>query len=394
MNNVMTLYEWNLKNKRVILRADLNVPLSDGKVLSDYRLDAVKPTLDYLIKSEAQVIVLTHIGRPENHEKELSTKHLLPWFTGNNYDAQFAPTLEEAHKSTARITLLENLRFWPEERTPSEQFAHQLATLGEFYVNDAFGAMHRNDTSITLLAKQFNTHHRSIGFLVQRELTALEQLQKNPDRPYVAIVGGAKVHDKVAFIQKLLPKVDALLLAPAMVSTFELARGKRVGKSLVDEKSIEICREIINEAEQQNVPLIFPVDYQITQETLNGALSIVPADTVPSTAIISSIGPKTIKLYEQALLNAHTIFFSGIFGFIERKDTMEGAKKLIEIIAQSGAKSYIAGGDTVAATQALGLIDQIDYVSTGGGAALAYISGQDLPGLKALQDEMPHHRSS
>lgn len=378
---------WNLTHARVILRADLNVPLLEGKVINDFRLQALKPTLDYLLAHHAHVTILTHIGRPENQNPELSTRHLLPWFTAQNYDIQFAQTIEATRISTSSITLLENLRFWPEERALSQQFAQQLASLGDYYINDAFGVMHRNDTSITLLAQEFDENHRSCGFLVEKEIAALEQIKDHPKQPFVAILGGSKIHDKIPLLEKLITKAQIIMLCPAIVFTFEKARGMRVGKSIVDEESINVCREIMALCEKQKVNLLFPVDYQIALDTVSGPLSYVDADKIPANAIGTSIGPKTLKLFSEALLNANTIFFNGVFGFLERKDTLEGARKLIELIAQSPATSIVAGGDTVAVAQAFGLLDSIDYVSTGGGATLAYIAGQDLPGLVALSGE-------
>jgi phosphoglycerate kinase len=379
------LPNWNLNNARVILRADLNVPVYDGKVINDFRLQAFKPTVDYLLAHNAHITILTHIGRPEHQNQELSTRHLMPWFIAHNYDIQFAPTIEAARSSTSQVTLLENLRFWPEERDPSKEFARELATLGDYYVNDAFGVMHRNDTSITLLPQEFDSSHRSIGFLVEREITALETIRDNPEQPFVAILGGGKVHDKIPLIEKLIDKATMILLCPAIVFSFEKARGTRIGKSYVDDDSLSVCREILNLCEKKGVALFFPVDYQIALETLHGPLSCVDADKIPANAIGTSIGPKTLKLFSEAILNAQTIFFNGVFGFLERKDTLDGARKLIELIAQSPATSIIAGGDTAAVAQAFGLLDKIDYVSTGGGATLAYIAGQDLPGLKALE---------
>jgi len=376
-----TVPNWNLNNARVILRADLNVPVNDGKVISDFRLQAFKPTLDYLLAHQATVIILTHIGRPEGYDVDLSTRHLLPWFHGYNYDVQFAPTIADARSAQSKIVLLENLRFWQAEAAHSQEFARELATLGDYYINDAFGAMHRDDTSITLLPLEFDAAHRSIGFLVAREIAALERVKENPEQPFIAILGGGKVHDKIPLLEKLIAKAQIILLCPAIAFTFEKARGTRVGKSFVEDELLDRCRTILAECEKKGVTMVFPVDYQMAHDTLNGALTICAADAIPSNGIGISIGPKTLKLFSEHILNAKTIFFNGVFGFLERKDTLDGARKLIELIAQSPATSILAGGDTSAVAQAFGLLDQIDYVSTGGGATLAYIAGEELPGL-------------
>lgn len=385
------LTHWHLNGARVILRADLNMPLADGTIMSDFRMQALKPTLDYLLTHGAQVILLTHIGRPTNNEPSLSTRHLISWFTGHGYTIQFAPTIADAKKSTAPIILLENLRFWPEEslnssgRTEEKTFARELASLGDYYVNDAFGVMHRNDTSVTLLAQEFAPDHRSIGFLVEQEITALQKIKDATQKPFVAILGGGKVHDKIPLLEKFIDKANTILLVPAIVFTFQKARGIEVGKSYVDNASLEVCRSIIEACKKKNVELLFPVDYQIAMDTLNGPLSIVPADAIPPEAIGISIGPKTLSLFSEYIQNAHTIFFNGVFGFLERKETLHGACELMKLIAQSNATSIVAGGDTSAVAQNLGLLDSLDYVSTGGGAALAYIADQKLPGLSVLE---------
>lgn len=378
------LTHWDLKDTRVILRADLNVPLADGKVISDFRLQALKPTLDYLLEQKATVIILTHIGRPEQTELSLSTRHLIPWFTAHNYQIKFAPSIADALQAQSNVILLENLRFWPGEQSDSPEFASALAQLGDYYVDDAFGAMHRTDTSITLLPREFSPEHRSIGFLVEREITALQHLKENPEKPFVAILGGSKVHDKIPLLEKLISKSQTILLCPAIVFTFEKARGTLMGKSFVDDESLGACRTIMEQCAKHGVQILFPVDYQVALDTINGPLSFVTADAIRANAIGISIGPKTIELFSKEILNAKTIFFNGVFGFLDRKETLEGARKLIELIAQSQATSIVAGGDTSAATQAFGFLDDIDYVSTGGGATLAYITGQELPGLTAL----------
>lgn len=384
MAPINNISRWNLRNARVLIRADLNVPLNDGKIISDFRLQACKPTLDYLLNEHASIVLITHIGRPENQEPELSTKHLLPWFHAYQYDIQFAPTIEAAQNSKAPITLLENLRFWPEERSQSKSFAHQLATLGDYYIDDAFGVMHRLDTSITLLPQEFDQEHRSIGFLVEREIAALTQIKDNPTQPFVAIIGGGKAHDKIPLLTKLMDKASIIFVCPAISFTFEKARGIRIGKSFIDESSVSMCKEIMEQCEKRGVKILFPIDYQIALDTLHGPLSYVDADKIPTNAIGISIGPKTFKLMAEVISSAKTIFFNGVFGFLERPETLEGARKLIEMIAQSQAHSIVAGGDTAAIAQAFGLLDNIDYVSTGGGATLAYIAGKKLPGLTAL----------
>lgn len=382
---VVQFVQWDMHNKRIILRADLNVPIQDGKVLNDFRLQALKPTLQYLLEHKAQIIILTHIGRPTHKDEALSTRNLVPWFI-NTYGPiiEFAQDINNALKSNAPITILENLRFWQAEQDQSVSFARELAQLGDYYVNDAFGALHRTDTSITLLAEQFELSHRSIGFLIKKELQELTPLRNNPSHPFLAILGGAKIHEKIRFVKKLIGKADAIMLVPALVFTFEKAQGYQVGKSLIDADSLQIAHDILKNAQTKNYPLIFPVDYQIATDTMQGPLSLVAAHAFPAHGIGISIGPQTIDLFAQQIAQAHTIFFNGVFGFLEKKETLQGAQKLMEMIAHSSARSIIAGGDTTAVAQSLGLIDAFSFVSTGGGATVAYIAGEELPGLNLL----------
>ena len=372
------LPKWQCAHSRVVVRADLNVPLDDGIISSDVRLRAIQPTLDEIIKKDATIILLTHLGRPKKPDPSLSTKLLIPWFEKNNYSIVFAPTIPDAHKASIEhpgsIILLENLRFFPGEKGRSLEFAQQLAQLGEYFVQDAFGALHDDDASIALLPEQFPPTHRTIGFLVEREIKELNQLTMNIAHPFCIIIGGNKPSEKIPLLEYMATRADSILLCPALVFSFLKAMNKPVGKSAVDTSALDACKKMA-----QNSNLIFPKDYQVAQGDENGQLSFV--ETLSPNDFGISIGPKTIDFFCQIIKKSRTIFFNGAIGFANRPETVTGMKALFQAMTESKGISIVAGGDSAAAIEKNN-IKGITYISTGGGAALAYLSGQDLPGLQ------------
>ena len=270
MKLISKLHSWSCDNQRVFLRTDLNVPLHQGSIISYRRLQAIRPTLDCLIGQNAKIILATHIGRPKGADPSLSTKHLIPWFEQHGYSVTFSPDVETANETTitpGTILLLENLRFFSGEKTSDLVFAKQLAQLADWYVNDAFGTLHRSDTSVYLLAEQFPREKRTIGFLVEKELAILNEFMNNPQHPATIILGGGKVADKLSLIKNLLFKADYIVLCPAIVFTFLQAKEDPVGKSLVDNNSIDLAQSILDKATQTNTQIIFPLDYQIAQNS-------------------------------------------------------------------------------------------------------------------------------
>lgn len=378
------LSHFNLHNKCVLLRADLNVPLIENQIADDLRLRAIQPTLDYLLKKKAIIFVATHLGRPNGkYDPYLSTKILLPWFKKNNYSVDFEPDLKVAatrQYQPGSIILLENMRFFPGEQNHDPRFAQELAACAEYYVNDAFGALHRNDTSLTLVADSFSSEKKTVGFLVSQELNELEKL-KNPQQPFILIMGGGKVDTKLLLIKNMLNYAQAILLCPAIVFTFLQAQGKPVGKSLVNEALIAPAQEILTASLQKKCSFFFPLDYQIADSSWKGPLSIVAADAFPSYGFGISIGPKTLLAWTPIIHQAKTIFFNAAMGFAQRPKTVDGTNSLLQSIAQSNAYTVIGGGDSAAAVARLGLTEKFDFISTGGGATLAYLSNQPLPGL-------------
>jgi phosphoglycerate kinase len=383
---------WDLHNKRVFLRADLNIPLSNDTIIDDYRLQEIMPTIALILTKGGQIVLASHIGRPKNSDSALSTRHLIPWFARHQVTVTYAATPSDAtalQRQHTPLILLENLRFFSGEKNNDAHFARELAALGDFYVNDAFGTLHRADTSVALVPTLFSPEKRSIGLLIEREIRALEPLRTQPQKPFVTIIGGGKVVDKLPLLEGLLSRVDTVLVCPALSFTFMQAEGISVGKSLVDISALDTCKKILNQAKKQNVEILLPLDYQIAQDTLMGALSYVDAKNIPSYGIGISIGPKTIAAYTNLLKKAHTIFFNAAMGFTQRPETRHSTYALIQALAQSSGYAVIGGGDSVAAAEKMIKEkkiekDKIGYLSTGGGATLAYISGQTLPGIAAI----------
>ena len=370
---------WDLNNKIVFLRADLNVPLKNGKILDAFRLRAILPTLDLLLRKNAHIILATHIGRPQGFDAALSTKPLADWLNAQGYPTEFVTSTKPAH-----ITLLENLRFNREEKKQDAQFAHLLANGADYYVNDAWAVMHRSDTSITLLPQLFPADKKSIGLLVEKELAALSKIKDAPKHPFVAIIGGGKVADKLPVIEALITTVDILVFGPAIVFTFLKALGKPVGKSLVDDNLLDYAQKILDLARAHKVTCIFPVDYVVAQDSFYGTLSYCDAENFPENGVGISIGPKTIAALEKTIMSAKTIFVNGLMGDIARPETLVETKKLFELIAHAPAYTVIGGGDSVAAIDMFDLKNTINYCSTCGGATLAYISNAPMPGLDSI----------
>lgn len=378
----------NFDNHRVLLRADLNVPLSNGVIQDDFRLLSILPTINEIFDKHGIPVLITHLGRPHGIDANLSTRHLIPWFEKKGYTVIFAPTVQEAKNITARpktIILLENIRFWPEEQHPTQAFAQQLATLADFYINDAFATLHRNDTSITMAPTFFEPHKRFLGPLIHKELCMLDKLLSNHQSPFLMIMGGGKIETKIKVIDHLIDKIDTFILTPALVFTFLKARGKSVGKSLIDMNMIPTTKLIMQKIESQSKQLLFPLDYQIASGGPQGPLSIIQGDDLSADAFGISIGPQSVAYFKQPILHAKTIFFNAAMGFLNRPETLESTYQLLTLISQSNAFSVVAGGESVACVRRLGLEKKISYLSTGGGASLAYLAGEPLPGLKPFK---------
>lgn len=376
-----------LAGKTVFLRADLNVPIANNSITDDSRLQALKPTLDMLASKQCTVIIATHIGRPKSPADGISTHILMPWFKKEKYPIEFAATLEDAQKKSVDhkpgFILFENLRFFPGEKEHDAHFAQQLAKLATYYVQDAFGSLHNDDTSMTLVPEQFSPENRTIGLLVEKELSYLNKLLKNPEKPFVCILGGGKGAEKIPVMLNLLSKVDTLLLGPAISNDFAYALQKPVGASPFDPQLTTTIKHLLLQAKKNQVTIGLPLDYYITTtNSMNGPLQVALADNIPDNGFIVTIGPATQAWYAQCINKAKTVFYNGLMGDTAYPDTLCGSAALFDAMTQIEGFTTIAGGDTVAAAHLLNYATAFNYCSTGGGATLAYLAGNPLPGLK------------
>ncbi len=381
---------WNINGQRVLVRAELNVPLEGKKIVSDYRLQQLQPTLDTIIRRGGKIILMTHIGRPEQYDANLSTKILIPWFEKQGYKIAFikdlAQAYDESFEQMDHILLLDNLRFYPGEKDHDTEFVQSLAQLGDFYVNDAFGSMHRDDSSIALVPYEFKKSHRTIGLLVEKELKHLNALLQHPQKPFVTILGGGKLADKIPLIDSLLDRIQILLLGPAIATTFLYAQGKPVGKSLIDTSLTDVCLKLLDKAQKKGVTVLLPEDFLIALNSLEGTLKTVSANDIPLNGIAISIGARTITTWSKLLHSAGTVFQNGLMGFAQRPETTQGMVTLLQAMAHSKAYSLVGGGDSVAVAIEHNLEHRLSALSTGGGATLAYLAGQELPGLKPFSN--------
>jgi phosphoglycerate kinase len=385
-----TVRDISVKGKRVLVRVDFNVPLENGEVADDTRIRAVLPTIRYLLDRGAAVILMSHLGRPKGLVQEDlrldPVGRRLSQLLGQEVvkvDDCVGPEVERATKSLqpGQVLLLENLRFHPEEEENDQGFARQLASLADVYVNDAFGTAHRAHASTTGVTEYLPS---VAGLLMERELQMLGDALANPTRPFVAVLGGAKVSDKIGVIRNLLSKVDLLLVGGGMANTFLKAQGLEVGKSLVDNDSLGVAREMLERAGKR---LVLPVDAVVADAFAADAhAQAVSTDAVPPGWLILDIGPRTVSLFDKKLNRAGTVVWNGPMGVFEFPRFAAGTRALAESLARSQATTIVGGGDSIAALQQAGLAEKMTHVSTGGGASLEFLEGKVLPGVEALED--------
>jgi phosphoglycerate kinase len=389
--NKRTVEDVDVTGKRVLVRCDFNVPLEGGRITDDRRITEALPTIKYLLEHGAAVILCSHLGRPKGGPSpEFSLKpvaerltellgrpvRLLPDCVG--------PDVEQACHSAkpGDVLLLENVRFHKEEEANDPNFALQLAGLAQVYVNDAFGTAHRAHASTEGVA---HILPGVAGFLIQKELKYLGQALHDPARPFIAIMGGAKVKDKIEVIENLLPKVDRLLLGGGMIFTFYKAQGHEIGKSLLDEGSIEYARRLL---ERNGDKIVLPADLVVASELTNGAqTAVVGVNSIPADQIGADIGPATQKEYANLISTAKLVVWNGPMGVFEMKPFEAGTKAIAEAMASSGATTIVGGGDSAAAVEKFGVAEKMSHVSTGGGASLEFLEGKELPGIAALANK-------
>ncbi|MBL8098466.1 MAG: phosphoglycerate kinase [Anaerolineales bacterium] len=386
--NKKTVKDIDLKNKRVLMRVDFNVPMADGKVTDDKRIRAALPTIKYILEQDASLILMSHLGRPKSaSDSEFSLRAASETLSSLlETPVQMAPDCigdEVAKMAKAlkpkEVLMLENTRYHPEEEKNDLDFAKKLALLGEIYVNDAFGSAHRAHASTEGIARFLPAVS---GFLMEQELEYLGRAVANPEHPYIAILGGAKISDKILVVETLLSKCDKLIIGGGMANTFLSAQGLNMQDSLVEKESIETAKTILGKSADK---LILPVDAVIADKFDPEAnTQIVDVDKIPAGWRMLDVGPKTIELYKQALKDAKLIVWNGPVGVFEMPKFAEGTFALAKMLAESKAITVIGGGDSASAVKKAGVAKQMTHVSTGGGASLEFLEGKELPGVAAL----------
>ena len=392
-----TIRDIDWAGKRALVRCDFNVPLdSEGLITDDTRIRAALPTIEYLVKEGASCVLMSHLGRPKGEPKDefslapvavrLSDLLDMPIIfaaSDNVVDDDVKKTVSELEPG--EIALLENVRFRKEEEKNEEGFSEELAALGDVFVQEAFGTAHRAHSSTAGVASFIPAVS---GFLIEKEVKYLGDALEEPKRPFVAIMGGAKVKDKIKVIENLLNKVDTLIIGGGMMFTFFKAMGLEIGKSILDEENIDLARNLINLAEEKGVNLLLPCDTVCADEFSNDAnIKTVSREEIPQDMMGMDIGPKSIELFESEISKAKTVVWNGPMGVFEMSNFAHGTEEVARAISESDAISIIGGGDSAAAVEQLGYADKMSHISTGGGASLEFLEGRELPGIQVIQEK-------
>ena len=391
-----TIKDIDVSGKKVLVRCDFNVPMQNGEITDDIRITSALPTIRYLIENNAAVILMSHMGRPKGEPKpEFTLKPVaerLQKLLGQEIIFAQSDVVVDAGVEAAaaalkpgQVMLLENVRYRKEETKNEEPFTGQLAALGEIFVNDAFGTAHRAHCSTAGLAAYMPAVS---GFLIEKEVKFLGDALEEPERPFVAIIGGAKVGDKIPVIKNLMKKVDTLLIGGGMTYTFIKAMGYDIGTSLLDEESIDLAGELLAQARHDGVNLMIPVDSVCAREFSNDSEKIVCDSTAMADGYMGmDIGPKTVELYSDVIAKAKTVVWNGPCGVFEMPNFEGGTKAIAQALADSDAVTIIGGGDSAAAVEQFGVADKMTHISTGGGASLEFLEGKDLPGISCLEEK-------
>ena len=390
----------DIKGKTALVRVDINVPLDENKnVTDDTRIQAIVPTVNYLKEKGAKIVLMAHLGRPKGEKNPEFTLAPVAKYMSKVFGEEivFIPSVEEAKPyveklADGQIALLENIRYYKAEEAKDDDmtFAEELAKLGDFYVNDAFGAAHRNHTSTAKLAKILKP--AVSGLLMEKEIRCLSQALDNPERPFTAVVGGAKVSSKIGVLENLLDKVDNMIIVGGMAYTFMKANGYEVGKSLVDDEKIDYCKEMMQKAKDLGKTLLLPIDTVVTKDFPNPIdaeidVKTVSADQIPADMEGLDIGEKTRALFAEQVKTAKTVVWNGPMGVFENPVLAKGTIAVAKALAETDATTIIGGGDSAAAVMQLGFADKMSHISTGGGASLEYLEGKVLPGVAAIAEK-------
>lgn len=396
--NKKTLKDLDVKGKKVLVRVDFNVPLSKenkGEIADDTRIKAALPTIDYLLENDAKVILMSHLGRPKGESNpEFVLKPVADWLE-NHYGEKFhfipSPEVVDekvkedvANLKEGEVALLENTRFVAGETKNDEEFAKKLASLADLYVNDAFGTSHRAHASNVGVA---NILPSAVGFLIEKEIDVMGKALEDPEHPFVSILGGAKVSDKIGVIENLITKVDTIIIGGGMAYTFLKAQGKEIGKSLLEEDKMDLSLELLDRAKENGVEILLPEDVVIADEIASGVeTEIVDIDHIPADKEALDIGPKSAEKFADKIKDAKTVVWNGPMGVFEVKEFSNGTIKIAQALAEADATTIVGGGDSALAIEMSGLKDKITHVSTGGGASLEFLEGKDLPGISAIEN--------
>ena len=391
-----TVKDIDVQGKRVIVRCDFNVPMKEGVITDDIRIVSALPTVKYLMEQGAKVILMSHMGRPDGEPNMKYTlkpvAERLSQLLGQEVLFISSPVVVDdqvraaaASLQEGQLMLLENVRFRKEETKNGADFAKELASLADIFVNDAFGTAHRAHSSTAGVADYLPAVS---GFLIEKEVEFLGNAVENPKRPFLAIMGGAKVGDKIPVIENLLKKVDTLIIGGGMSYTFFKAEGLEIGTSILDEDSLELAGELVKKAEAAGVKLLLPVDVICADAFANDAKTLVAdKDKMPADMMGLDIGPKTVEIYRKAIAEAETIVWNGPMGVFEMENFAGGTRAVAEALAESKAVTVIGGGDSAAAVEQFGLAEKMTYISTGGGASLEFLEGKVLPGIAVLEEK-------
>jgi phosphoglycerate kinase len=396
LRGIKTIRDFELAGKTLFLRLDLNVPLDKGTITDETRITASVPTIQYAIEKGAKIVMASHLGRPKNaDDKQFSLEPVaerlsellnMEVILAENPDTEAMKTILGSLKKN-QLILLENVRFEKGETENSDEYAQRLASFTDVYINDAFGASHRAHATIDALPRLIK--QRGIGLLIEKEIKMLDQLLVNPARPYVAILGGSKVSDKIDVIENLIDRVDAILIGGAMAYTFLKAKGLPIGKSLVETDKLHYARELMARIEARDKTLLLPVDHKVTPDFNSTLCKTTSGQGIDEEMMGIDIGPQTVTQFKAAIREAKTIFWNGPMGVFEKPAFAEGTFAIAKAIADNtGAFRIVGGGDSAAAAEQSGYADKMTHISTGGGASLEYLQGDKLPGLEVLREKI------
>lgn len=395
MHNKRLISDIDVKGKKIIVRVDFNVPLDkDGNITDDKRIRAALPTIRYVADNGGKLILVSHLGRPKNGPEERFSLKPAAKRLGELLGKEVilaADVIGPDAKSKAaalkegEVLMLENVRFHNEEKKNDPIFAKELASLADFYVNDAFGTAHRAHASTAGLADYLPS---AIGFLIKKEIDFMGKALDNPERPFVAILGGAKVSDKINVIENLIDKVDTLIIGGGMAYTFFKAQGSNVGTSICEMDKLELARSLLAKAKEKGINMLLPVDNVVGKEFKEDTeYKTVPSNAIPDDWMGLDIGSETIKKFSEAIKDAKTVVWNGPMGVFEMENFAVGTKKIAEALAQTDAVTIVGGGDSAAAVEQLGFADKISHISTGGGASLEFLEGKELPGIAVIDEK-------